>query len=217
MDVLYYIGNGSLHNNLELRLSLRALEKHCKDVDKVWIVGNKPHFLKDVEYLWVEDKDKWWKNANTKTLAAIDAGISDKFLLMNDDFFMLEDFTAGGYPYYHRGELPTEADGRNYTEVLVNTRRKLESLGATTYHYGVHCPMVIEADKYKSIKIDEPLSVRCMYGNLYCQGEKVKDVKTDNILATPTKCFSAKPWAKEPMAELLKRFDKPSRWEKEDV
>ena len=52
MDILYYIGDGSHHNNEELRYSLRALEKHCKDIDEVWIVGNKPHFLNDkVKYL----------------------------------------------------------------------------------------------------------------------------------------------------------------------
>ena len=41
MDVLYYIGVGSMRNNMELRLSLRAIEKHCKDLGKVYVVGNK--------------------------------------------------------------------------------------------------------------------------------------------------------------------------------
>ena len=56
MDVLYYIGSGSHHQNRELLYSLRALEMHCRDLDRVWIVGNRPHFLNDkVQYLWVAD------------------------------------------------------------------------------------------------------------------------------------------------------------------
>jgi hypothetical protein len=51
MDILYYIGSGSRHNNDELRYSLRSLDAHCKDVDKVWIVGNKPRFLVNCEYV----------------------------------------------------------------------------------------------------------------------------------------------------------------------
>lgn len=59
MDVLYYIGGGSMHNNNELRYSLRSLQKHCRDLGKVWVVGNKPDFLQNVEYVWLEDKDQW--------------------------------------------------------------------------------------------------------------------------------------------------------------
>ena len=74
MDILYYIGKGSHHNNQELRYSLRALEKHCKDIGNVWIVGNRPHFLNNnIKYLWVEDSGQWWQNAYRKTMAAIDA------------------------------------------------------------------------------------------------------------------------------------------------
>lgn len=72
MDILYYIGSGSHHNNQELRYSLRALETHCKDIGDVWIVGNKPHFLNNnVRYLWVEDANAWWQNAFHKTMAAM--------------------------------------------------------------------------------------------------------------------------------------------------
>lgn len=217
MDALYYIGGGSMHHNNELKYSLRALEKHCKDLGKVWVVGNKPEFLQNVKYIWVEDKDKWWKNAFNKTMKAIESGISDKFLLMNDDFYMLEDFKADGYPYFYRGEMPTQGDNA-YKEVIVNTRHKLESLGATTYHYGVHCPMVIEADKYKALEkyMVEPLSVRCLYGNLYCKGEQVSDCKGDKIKKNKTKCWSSTPWAPEVMAELQRLFPERSRFEKEE-
>lgn len=219
MDVLYYIGGGSSHNNDELRFSLRALEANCKDVGKVWIVGNRPEFLRNVEYLWIEDKFEWWKNAFIKVKAAIEAGISKQFLLMNDDFFMLKPFEAAKYPYYHKGEMPTEGNN-DYKKVIVNTRRYLEQMSATTFHYGVHCPMVIDGKKFLEIEkhLTQPLSMRCLYGNLYCKGRKVKDVKTDEILPSVTKCYSAKANMSEKIYEELKTmFPKPSKWEEENV
>lgn len=215
MDVLYYVGGGSYHGNRELLYSLRALDKHCKDVDDVWVVGNKPEFLDNVKYLWVEDKGQWYQNAVTKTVAAIDAGISKKFLLMNDDFFMLEDFTAEDYPAYYRGEIPEKANNQ-YQEVVINTKKILDEKGLTHHHYGVHCPMVIDADKYMSLKeyFGQPISIRCLYGNHFCDGVNVKDTKTDKIKQSPTKCFSSKPWAHDVLEELGRMFPEPSRWEK---
>ena len=222
MDILYYIGSGSHHNNQELRYSLRALEAHCKDIDNVWIVGNKPHFLNNnVKYLWVEDKGAGWQNAFYKTMAAIEAGISENFLLMNDDFFMLRDFTAARYPRYYKGELPSEAKNK-YQEVLVNTKHILQKFGKTTQHYGVHCPMRINASKYKSLaKFYQgeygPVSARCLYGNLFCKGTMVGDNKSSALKNCASNCFSSKEWVGENVfAALQELFPKPSKWEKND-
>lgn len=224
MDILYYIGKGSHHQNLELRYSLRSLEAHCKDIDNVWIVGNKPHFLNDnVKYLWVEDSGAWWQNAFYKTMAAIEAGISDNFLLMNDDFFMLKDFRAATYPRYHKGEMPDEAKNK-YQEAIVNTKHILQNLGKSVLHYGVHCPMRINGKKYLQLarfyKKDfagGAISARCLYGNLFCKGKKVHDNKGSVLKKSATGCFSSKEWVDANLfAELQKMFPNPSRWEKDD-
>lgn len=222
MDVLYYIGSGSHHNNQELRYSLRALEKHCQDLDNVWIVGNRPHFLNNnVKYLWVPDNGFWWQNAFYKTVAAIEAGISNEFLLMNDDFFMLKDFSASLYPYYHRGEIKDVAENK-YQEVILNTRRILQASGKPTKHYGVHCPMRINGKKYREIaeyfnNSASPVSARCLYGNLFCRGRKVPDCKSSELKTSTTGCWSSKEWITGKMfAELDKLFPKPSKWEKDN-
>lgn len=223
MDVLYYIGSGSHHNNQELRYSLRTLEKHCKDLDNIWIVGNHPHFLNDnVKYLWIPDNGFWWQNAFRKTMAAIEAGISENFLLMNDDFFMLKDFSAADYPYYHRGEIKEVAENK-YQQVICNTRLVLQSLGKSCRHYGVHCPMRINATKYKQLasfyKNDQnPVSARCLYGNLFCRGRRVSDCKSSEFKTSVTGCWSAKDWISgDVFKELDKMFPHPSKWEKENV
>lgn len=222
MDVLYYIGRGSHHQNRELRYSLRALEKHCKDVDNVWVVGNKPPFLADtVKYLWVEDGGAWWQNAFKKTMAAIEAGISEDFLLMNDDFYMLKDFTAARYPHYHKGDIG-EAAKNKYQEVIINTRRILEKLGKPFKHYGVHCPIRINGKKYKELARfytddNNPVSARCLYGNLFCKGKQAKDNKGAALKASATGCFSSQDWAGNVLQQLHELYPTSSKWEKEDA
>lgn len=223
MDVLYYIGRGSHYQNRELRYSLRALQEHCKDTDNVWVVGNKPPFLADnVKYLWVEDSGAWWQNAYRKTMAAIEAGISENFLLMNDDFFMLKDFKAAEYPYYHKGDIGEIAKNK-YQEVIINTRRILQELGKPFKHYGVHCPMRINAKKYKELARfyageykNQPVSARCLYGNLFCRGRKVPDCKAATFQESVTGCYSSQDWAKDILNELKKQYPIPSKWENGD-
>ena len=218
MDVLYYIGGGSMRNNIELRFSLRSLEKFGKNIDRVFIVGNKPHFLTNVEYFWVEDKDQWWKNAFIKTKTAIEKGISKDFLLMNDDFFMLAEFDAETYPFYHRGAIP-EDNGREYQKVITNTKKVLEKENATTNHYGVHCPIRINGEKYLTLEkyFTEPVSARCLYGNLFCKGRKINDCKGNEIKTNVTKCWSSKSWLNDDILNKLREmFPNPSKYEKED-
>lgn len=218
MDVLYYIGNGSMRHNIELRFSLRSLEKFGKNIDRVFIIGNKPEFIKNVEYYWVEDKNEWWKNAFIKTKTAIEKGITEDFLLMNDDFFMLADFDAETYPFYHRGEIPDD-NGRDYQKVIANTKRILQSENATTKHYGVHCPIRINGKKYLTLEkyYKEPVSARCLYGNLFCKGRKVTDPKGSELKENATKCWSSKTWLDdETLNKLREMFPNPSKYEKED-
>lgn len=217
MDILYYIGSGSKHNNDELRYSLRSLEQYCKDVGRVFIVGNKPNFIINCELVWVEDKFEWWKNAFEKTKAAIKAGISKEFLLFNDDFYMLKPFEAAQYPFYHKGDIMPKPCNP-YQEVIVNTGRILKNLKKPFKHFGVHCPIRIEAEKYLSLEkyFKEPVSARCLYGNLFCKGIKTEDNKGVKIKNAKQKCFSSADWAGEDMFEELKKmFPKPSQWENE--
>lgn len=210
-----------MRHNIELRLSLRALEANGKNIDRVFVVGNKPEFLNNnVNYIWVDDKYQWWRNAFEKTKAAINGGISEDFLLMNDDFFMMQEFDAEKYPYYYRGDLP-ETDDRDYTDVLASTRKILEREGKGIKHFGVHCPIRINAKQYLELEKYkyEPFSARCLYGNLFIKGaRKVNDCKGDMITPNATKCFSSKDWMTDEVIKALKEnFNKPSKWEKEDV
>lgn len=102
MDIVYVLGNGSKVYDLEIKYSLRSLERHMVDKGKVFIIGQCPLFLKNVIYIpYLETEILPERNILQKiNLACFDDRISDDFLLMNDDFFALEDFSGADLPFY---------------------------------------------------------------------------------------------------------------------
>lgn len=88
MDFVYIVKEDE--NNEDLRYSLRSIAKYYPE-NRVWIVGYKPSWVKNVEYLPVKQSEDKWKNSITNILTACKCkDISNDFILMNDDFFMIK-------------------------------------------------------------------------------------------------------------------------------
>lgn len=153
MDVVYYLGKGSLENDDELRFSLRSLEKYMADLRKIFVVGEKPDWLEGVEHLTAFDEHKKeWRNVLLKVRQACSvASLSDEFLLMNDDFFALEPFLGSDLPFWSiKG-----ANGGN--------------CGPTSFF--IHRPMRIKKEWYLkmplSVEMPGDFSPRTFYANFY--------------------------------------------------
>lgn len=145
---MYPLGGGSPWLNNELRYSLRSVEKHLKGVRDVYIVGEKPSWLKNVIHLPFVDALMWKEiNIFRKILHVSEhSDISQNFLFMNDDHFILSDFDAQNFPFYYKNTLD-DAIARKYGEgrykrALVNTRDALMKRGYTRYNYDGHCPII---------------------------------------------------------------------------
>lgn len=102
MDIVYVLGKGSLCNDEELRFSLRSMEMYCEDLGKVFVVGECPEWLTDVEHIPYESVHKKpWKNTlDMVKLACLSPLLSKDFLLMNDDFFAFAPFSICELPFY---------------------------------------------------------------------------------------------------------------------
>src|SRR5690606_40329879 len=89
MDVVYLVRPGN--RNEELRWSLRTLVNLPHD--RVWIVGHLPNWIDrhKVQYLRTEQYElKHTNTLNNLATACDHSDISDRFVLMNDDFFVLQ-------------------------------------------------------------------------------------------------------------------------------
>ncbi len=170
-----------------IRYSVRGLERFGRGLDRIFIAGYKPEFFEygkriihipHTEKTGVPLAARMWEK-----LFAIcsDERVSDEFLLMNDDFFFLKEFSAPDFPFFHRGsfEQQRETDS-DYRRQVINTLEFLRGLGFTDLHYGIHLPIRIDKRKfiatYKFFSLfDEfdKLLPRLCYGN-YQQPDSIR-------------------------------------------
>jgi len=164
MNLVYLLGTGSVWTDNEIRFSLRSVEKHVLDLEKVFIVGECPAWLKNVIHISCEDPTPVpWRNAHFKiTRACQDERINEEFLLMNDDFFFFQDIQAKNYPYYFKSQL---------NKLKLQTAFYLKLNQRPTKNFQIHCPIRIDPGEF--LKLPEiptaprHWSYRSFYANYY--------------------------------------------------
>lgn len=100
MDVVYLFRT-SVHDNEELRYSLRSVAKHMRFIRKVWVFGDDPGFLNSDqeliehvpwEYLtWVRSVRNPAQNLFLQTfLVSLHPEVTSEFLLFCDDYVLID-------------------------------------------------------------------------------------------------------------------------------
>jgi hypothetical protein len=143
-------GFGSRWNDQELRYCLRSIQKHLSGYGDIFIIGKAPKWCKNAIEIPAEDDDKtFWKERNIyrKILKACeDPRVTDDFLFMNDDHFLLRDYAAGEFPYYYHGVI---ADHLAREDQYGNTIKNTWSLfDGNIRHYDIHCPILYNKDRF---------------------------------------------------------------------
>lgn len=182
MDVVYIVRPGE--SNDELRYSLRSLAnlKH----EQVWIVGHTPTWVTGVRSLDTVQRGPKWTNGLNNWLAAVEhPDMPPAFVLMNDDFYIMEPLSV--LPVWHGGPLRDQATADDYGRGLLRTAALLEGTGVDVpLSYELHVPMVVDTNGWALAlgpKIDdERLAPRSIYGNFAeLGGERHEDVKVRNL------------------------------------
>ena len=224
LDIVYVVREGE--ENETLRHSLRSL-KNLKH-GKVFISGYCPKWVKNVIPLKREQKSQSdLENSTANLLQALDNDkLSDDFVLMNDDFFIMEPIEE--LPIQHQGLLDDKI--ANYLETrplqawsLIKTRDELRRLGVDSLllkSYELHTPFVYNKKKLKELfdKVELPnfaVRSRTLYGNYYhIGGEQTYDVKTTEPLQQAFQ--SVQSGRGEPTAawaDITTRLSEPSDYE----
>lgn len=140
MDILYIAGGKERETEQMLRFSLRSIAKYGRNVGKVFVCSPEPFDL-NVEPIIVprrykeKAKDIMWAIENCMDY------VGDEFLYSSVDHFYVRETDFENYPYYYRGELPTEygAESDHYLHHLVDTRNFLKECGLGTIDFSSHC------------------------------------------------------------------------------
>ena len=170
----------------ELRFCLRSVEKNLPFIGRVFIIGELPEWASD-EIIHIPSEQRHEKSANVAVshrIAANDERISDNFVLMNDDMFIMRELQE--IPLWHGTPLSefftlfgTRVPRSYYTDLI---KRALSIVRHDLPHWELHIPIVLNKSKFKHVlDLIEGMHMmsRTIYGSLYLhgKGEYHQDVK----------------------------------------
>ena len=180
MDIVYICRRGQ---NEELRYSLRSVVKNLPE-SRVWVVGYKPDWYVG-DFIPVPDVSSKFNNIhNLINHIAFDDRISDDFIMMNDDFFVVRPLDT--VPVYHGGLLKDKINkyyelspNSPYNRMLSRTYNNLINDGIQEpLDYDIHIPLPFNRSKLRETIVMKGLP-RSTYGNhAGIGGEYMPDVKT---------------------------------------
>ena len=190
MDIVYFVKNS--YENEELRYSLRSVEINLPHRN-VWIYGTLPCgiMVDRVARIAQTGHTKWDRVRSMYDKLYINDALSDNFIIMNDDFFVMEPIneikTHHGGTLQERIEVIEKAFNgpTSYTMRLRRTNEHLKALGLPTKNYELHIPFMVNKNKFlEQLKTYHDIggASRSFYGNTYkIGGTKIKDVKVYDL------------------------------------
>lgn len=176
----------SASNGLELRYTLRGIEKYFPDLENIFIIGDCPDFLQNVIHVPAKDlSERHFKARNIMSkllVACYDKRVSDSFAMFNDEHFLLRPWQP---VYDHCGTLEESirryTSHQTYRNTLSNTFHELNNSGL---NFDTHSPIVFQKDIFIRTVATVNWSRPWGYGikSLYCNmagitGEKRTDLK----------------------------------------
>lgn len=232
-DIVIPLNNRSTQRNLELRYCLRSVEKHLSGIGNIFIIGYCPDWIQNVIHIpYEEDSRNRFRDRNimNKMLTACkDERVSDDFMMVHDDHFLLADYEAGKFPYYHMGYM-APGEGQ-YGHTKANTISLFcHDAYEVINNYDAHCPILFNKEKFlKVTKTDWSIWYGYCLKTLYCifngvNGVKMEDLKIRmplqvdmiNKLIASRSWFSIgdRCWAPNGMKEVLQTlYPTPSKYE----
>lgn len=179
MDVVYICKPG---DNEELRYSIRSVVKNLPH-DKIWVVGGKPNWYVGNHIPVSQNRSKYPNAKNNLNAICGAENISESFILMNDDFYIINKVET--VPYMYSGTLNDKIkqrenifNGNTYTTLLKETLGSLNrKKNGIVLDYELHVPMIMEKKKLSKVLKLSGLW-RSVYGNIFdVGGVKIRDVK----------------------------------------
>ena len=159
MTLVYVVGKGSKHDNVELRWSLRSVAKYAMDVERVIVVGYPPEFLSDdVERLAVPDIDLPGSKNRSIVNCVLEAvrafALKGEFIFACDDVFLTAPTYFIRWPYFVDAdglpEFPSPDRSGAFEHLLIATRKFLLDHGAPCFRFQTHSFCRMDADVIKA-------------------------------------------------------------------
>lgn len=180
-------------DSLELRYTLRSIEKYLQVDPVIWILGECPNWLTNVNVIKLERKGgnfKKFKDQLNKIHHFINLkNIGDEFIYMYDDQFFINPVTIDEIKkpraYYNFKKIDItqflnthQTAGKNWKDLFEKTILKLKEQNKPLFGYETHMPRCFEVNKVKEIFkkyncLEEPYQFSTLYYNNYCTNPEI--------------------------------------------
>lgn len=161
-DVVYVVRPGD--DNEELRYSLRSVAKHAPHRN-VWIAGTIPSWVRGVKRLpLVPQPDKFVNQRQSLHAVTAAAGVSDPFVLFNDDMFVMSPITE-----WHTWHLDTieehyggpignvDKTDNEWLHAVWSTYKWMQGKGhPNPLYYENHTPLLYDKQKLAEVLAEYP-------------------------------------------------------------
>lgn len=163
----------------ELRYSLRSIKQHFKGEYRVWIIGDLPGWVKNVNHIPHVRNNKirltnCYDACSKMELVINHPDITEDFIYMYDDIYLLRDITRNEirHPLYARVDIDNilkhEYQVSKHRRMLWNTYEVLKSQGLTGWDCETHLPRLFNKSMMREIlKMYDPLGNRLLFATLY--------------------------------------------------
>lgn len=186
IDIVIPLGSGSIFKNLELKFALRSADKYLTGVRNVHVIGDFPGpDFKGLVYTPFREHNMFeylTRNIFYKLkLACENPNISDPFLYMNDDHFLLMPLEAPTFPYHHKSNGWV---GKGKYKVTM--QQTIDLFKKRINNWDTHCPMLIDKNDFLNTvaKLDWKKPFGYCIKTAYCEsvyvvGHYYPDLKID--------------------------------------
>lgn len=242
MDVVWMLGNGSRHNDWELRFSMRSFFANYACGSTPWIIGHVPSWIDAdlVRCIHWPDPYKRVKDANLLNKAVRLAGeseLSDRFILCSDDHLLLRRSTPEEFLFWHCGPLPTRhKKPSEWQSRLMETRQRLKAQGFSTWNFEGHIPYYLDKSwVFNALRFDYGVApgMTVFSTILNCAGVEARDIGSERVrgwlgagLSTEQKawklannqfgCLNNESMQDVELISMIEElFPQPAPWEKE--
>lgn len=158
VDIVIPLGRSARWDHTDLRYCLRSLTKHLRNYGNLYIIGDPPDWLTGAFSLKMQDHiSPHFKERNIyqKIKAAAESDIiSDPFLMVNDDHYLLETIDAFDFPVHHSGPMQDQWEQRSQSlkkDEYCNTLKNTLELHPGCDNYDVHSPMLFRKWNFKYV------------------------------------------------------------------
>ena len=186
MDVVVPLGRNERRDHWELKYLLRSLEKNMPDLGQVWVVGYKPSWATNIQ--WVPAEDSYPVNKDGNIINKIyevcnQSKLSSHFLRCSDDQLLLKPLPKDYGNHFDLKPLIIPLQSKWYKR-LAATQSYCRKKGWKSYNFDCHIPTIVDKGCFlafmgdKEIHKELGMTINTLYFNqLYSRTSTLIPIK----------------------------------------